>query len=231
MPSTAYLVLHRALGDRAADSLSVGNRLVFPTSPRRGWRPKRTSSAIRPGHHARTASDFRLRERHGPPDGAGTSTACRRSMQHKVLSRASTTLRGRRRRVGCPPAVSTYAPTLLGNEAIVPGENEASQTDWLGDLCGGLGPDPAAGGGGSSTAAGRSSAGYRQIYGGRARWLRMCRRRMSAGRRRRVFTVRALCSDAGGVPGDAGGEGCSRVSAWRLIPVATRSGSSEACAS
>jgi hypothetical protein len=33
----------------------------------------------------------------------------------------------------------------LENEAIVPGENEATQTDWLGDLSGGLGADPAAG--------------------------------------------------------------------------------------
>jgi hypothetical protein len=33
----------------------------------------------------------------------------------------------------------------LENEAIVPLENEATQTDWLGDLSGGLGADPAAG--------------------------------------------------------------------------------------
>jgi hypothetical protein len=33
----------------------------------------------------------------------------------------------------------------LENEAIAPGENEATQTDWLGDLSGGLGADPAAG--------------------------------------------------------------------------------------
>jgi len=33
----------------------------------------------------------------------------------------------------------------LENEAIAPLENEAAQTDWLGDLSGGLGSDPAAG--------------------------------------------------------------------------------------
>jgi hypothetical protein len=33
----------------------------------------------------------------------------------------------------------------LEDEAIAPVENEATQTDWLGDLSGGLGADPAAG--------------------------------------------------------------------------------------
>src|SRR5262249_24993934 len=54
----------------------------------------------------------------------------------------------------------------LENEAIAPLENEASQTDWLGDLCGGLGADPAAGRGRGAAAAGRASAGYRQVNGG-----------------------------------------------------------------
>jgi hypothetical protein len=53
----------------------------------------------------------------------------------------------------------------LENEAIGPAENEATQTDWLGDLSGGLGADPAAGGGRGSAAAGGQAAGYRQVYG------------------------------------------------------------------
>jgi transcriptional regulator with XRE-family HTH domain len=52
------------------------------------------------------------------------------------------------------------------NEAIVPLENEATQTDWLGDLSGGLGADPAAGRGRGAAAAGRTSARYRQVNGG-----------------------------------------------------------------
>ncbi|WP_344257499.1 hypothetical protein, partial [Terrabacter carboxydivorans] len=35
--------------------------------------------------------------------------------------------------------------TTLENEAIATVENEATQTDWMGDLSGGLGSDPAAG--------------------------------------------------------------------------------------
>jgi hypothetical protein len=34
----------------------------------------------------------------------------------------------------------------LENEAIATVENEATQEDWMGDFCGGLGFDPALGG-------------------------------------------------------------------------------------
>ena len=51
--------------------------------------------------------------------------------------------------------------TTVENEAIATVENEATQTDWMGDLSGGLGFDPAAGCGRCSAAAGRSGSGYR----------------------------------------------------------------------
>jgi len=54
------------------------------------------------------------------------------------------------------------------NSAIVQVENETTQTDWLGDLCGGLGADQAAGCGWGSAAAGRTAAGYWQVNGGGA---------------------------------------------------------------
>ena len=44
-------------------------------------------------------------------------------------------------------------------------ENEATQTDWMGDLRGGLGFDPAACCGRCSAAAGRTGSGYRQVNG------------------------------------------------------------------
>jgi hypothetical protein len=47
----------------------------------------------------------------------------------------SSAMRERRAKLSAP----------LENEAIVPLENGATQTDWLGDLSGGLGADPAAG--------------------------------------------------------------------------------------
>jgi len=49
------------------------------------------------------------------------------------------------------------------NEAIATGENEATQTDWVGDLGGRLGVDQAAGRGRSSEAAGREAAGDRAV--------------------------------------------------------------------
>jgi len=53
---------------------------------------------------------------------------------------------------GCRPAVPCEGgtrtewrlSTTLENEAIATVENEATQTDWMGDLCRGLGFDPAA---------------------------------------------------------------------------------------
>lgn len=55
--------------------------------------------------------------------------------------------------------------TTLENEAITTGENEATQTDWMGDLSGGLGFDPAAGRGRCSAAAGRTGSGNRSVDG------------------------------------------------------------------
>jgi hypothetical protein len=49
--------------------------------------------------------------------------------------------------------------TTLENEAIATVENGATQTDWMGDLCGGLGFDPAAGGGRCFAASGRTEPG------------------------------------------------------------------------
>ncbi|MGO4663834.1 hypothetical protein AB4Z14_18400, partial [Terrabacter sp. 2TAF16] len=46
--------------------------------------------------------------------------------------------------------------TTLENEAIATVENEATQTDWMGDLSGGLGSDPATGCGWCSAASGRT---------------------------------------------------------------------------
>src|SRR3954451_22088290 len=46
--------------------------------------------------------------------------------------------------------------TTLGSEAISTVENEATQTDWMGDLSGGLGSDPAAGRGRCAAASGRA---------------------------------------------------------------------------
>lgn len=51
--------------------------------------------------------------------------------------------------------------TTLENEAIATVENEATQTDWMGDLCGGLGSDPAACGGRCFAASGRAGPGRR----------------------------------------------------------------------
>ncbi|MFN8129893.1 MAG: hypothetical protein U0R28_13945, partial [Candidatus Nanopelagicales bacterium] len=51
----------------------------------------------------------------------------------------------------------------LENEAIATVENEATQTDWMGDLCGGLGSDSATGCGRCSAAPGRAGLGHRQV--------------------------------------------------------------------
>ncbi len=51
--------------------------------------------------------------------------------------------------------------TTLENEAIATVGNEATQTDWMGDLSGGLGFDPAAGRGRCSAASGRAGFGHR----------------------------------------------------------------------
>jgi hypothetical protein len=50
--------------------------------------------------------------------------------------------------------------TTLESEAVATLENSATQTDWMGDLGGGLGVDPAAGGGRGSAAAGREGSGH-----------------------------------------------------------------------
>src|SRR3954453_5539225 len=55
----------------------------------------------------------------------------------------------------------------LENEAIATVENEATQTDWMGDLGGGLGVDQAACRGRCSAAAGREAVGDRA---GDGRW-------------------------------------------------------------
>ena len=58
---------------------------------------------------------------------------------------------------------SMYLSATLENEAIATVENEATQTDWMGDLCGGLGSDSATGCGRCSAAPGRAGLGHRQV--------------------------------------------------------------------
>ena len=94
-------------------------------------------------------------------------------------------LPGRGTRRPARPARSAVLSTTLENEAIATLENEATQTDWMGDLGGGLGVDPAAGRGWGAAAAGRSAiwgSGGRRWTG---RWRRIGRRSMSGGRWRR----------------------------------------------
>ena len=59
-------------------------------------------------------------------------------------------------------AIARVSATLE-NEAIATVENEATQTDWMGDLCGGLGSDSATGCGRCSAAPGRAGLGHRQV--------------------------------------------------------------------
>ena len=60
-------------------------------------------------------------------------------------------------------AESATMSATLENEAIATVENEATQTDWMGDLCGGLGSDSATGCGRCSAAPGRAGLGHRQV--------------------------------------------------------------------
>ena len=55
--------------------------------------------------------------------------------------------------------------TTLEKEAIATVENEATQTDWMGDLSGGLGFDSAAGRGRCSAASGREGSGCWEVDG------------------------------------------------------------------
>ena len=55
--------------------------------------------------------------------------------------------------------------TTLENEAIATVENEATQTDWMGDLSGGLGSDQAAGRGRCSATSGGAGSGDRSVDG------------------------------------------------------------------
>src|SRR5829696_2043982 len=55
--------------------------------------------------------------------------------------------------------------TTLENEAVGTLENEATQTDWLGDLSRGLGVGPPVGGGWGSAASGRAGSRDRQVDG------------------------------------------------------------------
>src|SRR5215211_5983218 len=59
--------------------------------------------------------------------------------------------------------VAGTVSTTLENEAIATLENEATQTDWMGDLSGELGSDSAAGRGRCSAASGRAGSGDRQV--------------------------------------------------------------------
>jgi pimeloyl-ACP methyl ester carboxylesterase len=64
------------------------------------------------------------------------------------------------------PSLPGYVSATLESEAIATLECEATQTDWMGDLSGGLGVDPPACGGRGSAASGRAGLGDRSIDGG-----------------------------------------------------------------
>jgi hypothetical protein len=59
----------------------------------------------------------------------------------------------------------TLVSTTFENEAIATLENEATQTDWMGDHFGRLGVDQEACRGRSSAAAGREGFGCREVDG------------------------------------------------------------------
>ena len=82
--------------------------------------------------------------------------------------------------------------TTLENEAIATVENEATQTDWMGDLSGGLGFDPAAGCGRCSAAAGRTGSGDRQGHGRAGARLGPATEVRAAGRADCVHPVRVV---------------------------------------
>ena len=71
---------------------------------------------------------------------------------------------------GTPRSLRLYRLTrevsaTLENEAIATGENEATQTDWMGDLSGGLGVGQAAGRGRGAASAGGAGSGDRPVDG------------------------------------------------------------------
>src|SRR4029453_16556982 len=90
--------------------------------------------------------------------------------------------------------------TTLENEAVATLENEATQTDWLGDLSGGLGVGPPAGGGWGSAGSGRAGSWERQVNGrGGAGFGSAAEIRTGAG----VDIVHAVRAAGAGDPGRA----------------------------
>ena len=93
----------------------------------------------------------------------------------------------------------------LENEAIATVENEATQTDWMGDLGGGLGVDPAARRGRGSAAAGRSTVGYRAVDGRSCCGVGPAAEVRAQGCADVLHAVRGEgADDLVGAPGDAG---------------------------
>src|SRR3954471_8633881 len=114
------------------------------------------------------------------------------------------------------PALTALS-TTLENEAIATVENEATQTDWMGDLCGGLGSDPAAGGGRCSAAPGRAGPGYWPVDGRAGGGLGRATEVRAAGRAVVVHAVRA--GGAAAADQDAGDAGDGDRRAGRLVRV------------
>ena len=103
--------------------------------------------------------------------------------------------------------------TTLENETIATVENEATPTDWLGDLSGGLGVGAAAGRGWCLTASGRAGPGDRAGDGGAGVGLRPAAEVPAPGGADGVHAVRAAGGPA--ARGDAGHAGdCARRTGW-----------------
>ena len=82
--------------------------------------------------------------------------------------------------------------TTLENEAVATVENEATQTDWMGDLGGGLGSGPAAGRGRCAAASGRAGSWHRTVDGRAGVGLGQAAEVPAAGGAHVVYAVRAL---------------------------------------
>src|SRR3954468_21423156 len=101
--------------------------------------------------------------------------------------------------------------TTLENEAIATVENEATQTDWMGYLCGGLGFDPAVGGGRCFAAPGRTGPGWRQVDCPAGAGVGPPAEVRAAGGGDLVHRVRAGCAAVAGEDAGHAGDGDRRA--------------------
>ena len=105
--------------------------------------------------------------------------------------------------------------TTLENEAVATVENEATQTDWMGDLGGGLGSGPAAGRGRCAAASGRARSWHRTVDGRAGVGLGQAAEVPAAGGAHVVRAVRA--AGAAAAQGASGHAGHGDRRAGRLI--------------